>query len=107
MGNIRQCVMIEYVAMRGDDGCWNVKVAHNRKLHSDHPLYRSTVCRPGKNRQNGKLLVGKSCDLEGKNKEIPHGKREICPAGGKFCPACREINIFFQAWQYVSLKFVW
>ena len=24
---------------------------------------------------------------------IPHW-REICPAGGKFCPACRELNIF-------------
>ena len=24
---------------------------------------------------------------------IPHW-REMCPAGGKFCPACREINIF-------------
>ena len=29
--------------------------------------------RPGKNRQNGKLLAGKSCDLEGKNKEIHKG----------------------------------
>ena len=27
---------------------------------------------------------------------IPHC-RELCPVGGKFCPACREKNIFFQA----------
>ena len=26
--------------------------------------------RPGKNRQDGKLIAGKFCDLEGKNKEI-------------------------------------
>ena len=48
--------------------------------------------------KTAKLLAGKFCDLEGKNKEIHKGNiphwREICPAGGKFCPACREINIF-------------
>ena len=61
----------------------------------------STESRPGKNRQNRKFLAGKFCELEGKIKKyiretLPHW-REIYPAGGKFCPPCREINIFFQA----------
>ena len=33
----------------------------------------ATVHRPGKYRQNAKLLAGKFCDLEGKNKEIYKG----------------------------------
>ena len=47
--------------------------------------------RPGKDRQDGKLVAGKFCDLEGQLKLY---LREICPVGGKFCQACREINIF-------------
>ena len=64
----------------------------------------SVVLRPGrkKNRQNGKLLAGKFCDSEGKIKKyiretLPHW-REIYTAGGKFCPACRKKNPYFQAW---------
>ena len=60
--------------------------------------------RPGKKktRQNRKLLARKFCDLEGKIKKyiedtIPHWG-EICPAGGKFCPACGGNKHFFQAW---------
>ena len=59
----------------------------------------SVQSRPGKNRQNGKLLAGKSCDLAGKNKEIHKGDHPtlegICPAGGKFWPACRKKKTFF------------
>ena len=53
----------------------------------------SNTSGPGKNRQNGKLLAGKFCDLEGKIKKyiretLPHW-REIYPVGGEFCTACR------------------
>ena len=61
-------------------------------------LFWTFLCWPRKKkkktRQNGKLLARKFCDLDGKNKEKHEGNwMEICPAGGKFCPACREINI--------------
>ena len=58
-------------------------------------MYLHAFARPGKNRQDGKLIVGKFCDLEGKNKEIHKGNmscwREILPGlqGNKH---------FFQAW---------
>ena len=52
------------------------------------------------NRQNGKLLARKFCDLEGKINKIYKGKPSHtggkAHAGWKFCPACREI-FFFQA----------
>ena len=37
-----------------------------------------------------------------RRKTIPHW-REVCPAGGKFCPACTEINIFYRPVQTSSL----
>ena len=54
--------------------------------------------RPGKNRQNGKLLAGKFCELEGKNKEIHKGNPSTLEGN---LPCWREIlprlqgNIFF------------
>ena len=46
----------------------------------------------GKNNalEEGKLLLGKFCDFEGKNKKYI---KEICHSGGKFGPDCREIII--------------
>ena len=54
-----------------------------------------------KTKQNGKMgssLPGNFVIWREKIKKymretIPHW-REICPAGGKFCPACSEIGIF-------------
>ena len=69
-----------------------LKTAH-KKASSSFQLFFG---KPGKNRQNRKLLARKFCDMEGQNiirETIPHW-REIYPAGGKFCPAWREINSF-------------
>ena len=66
--------------------------------------------RPGKNRQNGKLLAGKFCELEGKNKEIHKGNpstlEENLPCWREILPSLQG-NIFFsQAWSWTkaSLK---
>ena len=44
--------------------------------------------RPGKNRQNGKLLAGKFCELEGKNREIHKGNPSTLEGN---LPSWREI----------------
>ena len=62
--------------------------------------------RPGKNRQNGKLLAGKSCDLEGKNKEIHKGNHPTLegnlPLLEEILPSLQGNKHFFQACNLVS-----
>ena len=48
-------------------------------------------CWEKKNLEEGKFLPRKFCDFAGKIKKYI---REIGRLGRKFCPGCREINIF-------------
>ena len=56
--------------------------------------------RPGKNRQNGKLLAGEFCDLEGKNKEIHKGNPPTLegnlPCWREILPSLQANKHFFQ-----------
>ena len=59
------------------------------------------VDRCGKNRQNGKLLAGKFCNLEGKNKEINKGNHPTLegnlPCWREIFPSLQGNKHFFQA----------
>ena len=67
---------------------------------------RITSTKPGKNRQNKKLLAGKFCDL-GKNKEIHKGNPPILegnlPCWREILPSLQGNKHFFQAWAVPSV----
>ena len=65
-------------------------------------LYVVVVDRRGKNWQNGKLLAGKFCDLEEKNKEIHKGNHPTLegnlPCWREILPSLQGNKHFFLAW---------
>ena len=85
-----------------------------------NPNYNFSCCsyvnsvRPGKNRQNGKPLAGKFCDLEEKNKEIHKGNPPTLegnlPCWREILPSLQGNKHFFQACailKTVHVQFKW